>query len=365
MRKLKIFSIFAVVLAAIGLVACNKSDVVGVTDSSVRSKAPISKNIRYFENFDQVLEEIDKTISMSFEQLVEYEKSIGFNSFGKLADMAYEEVAKYQDEYKDVEEVRVAIAKYPEYLQLTQDEKEDYTVETKLPRRITKYIINEEKMYQVKDTLVKILENATVQASVDKYKELLSINEKNVLEFLNDKDIKVALDPYYGFGEDNWYHCFPTGWLNHLNKVKINEDVKTIKVGNYNRDHKLTVYVMIQFINYTEEKLSYMFEGRRKGIANKVYWGYFPDVKFDLTVTIAQSSGISTQVQDHPCLPVYNKNGIASGHNSKYQHIGYFWSNYNGWEFSNLNYTCNVFLKTRGYAYFSSYPSVYVPFNFN
>jgi len=71
---------------------------------------------------------------MSFEQLVEYENFIGFNSFGKLADLTYGEVAKYQGYYKNIEEIKNAIAQYPDYRQLIEEQGEDgleYSLETK------------------------------------------------------------------------------------------------------------------------------------------------------------------------------------------------------------------------------------------
>jgi len=363
MQKLFLFTI----AIAIGLVACDKkSDLVGDTDSSVRSKAPVSNNIRYFENYEQLSEEIDRTISMSLEQLCAYEAELDFNSFGKLADLAYEEVAKYEDDYKNIAEVKAAIANFPEYLQLIEDEEMGTSVETKLYQRITKYVINEEKMYQVNDSLIKILENGLIQTSVNKYKELLSINEENVLEFLEDENFKILLDNFYGSSGDNWGlegnpHNYPLA--NHLGKYKMNENVKTIKVDGRNRDHRLRVKVRIDFISYTKEKLSYEFESRRKGIWNGAWWGFGQPVKFDLNVTIAQGSA-GQQVHDMPNLPKYVNSGTASSYNNKYEHIGYFF--YNGYVVSDLDGNRNVFLRTRGYAHFTGYASsVYVPFDFN
>jgi hypothetical protein len=120
-----------------------------------------------------VSREVDNTLSMSFEDLCNYEQSIGFNSFGKLADMAYNQVAERQDEYKSVEEIKKAIDEHSCYLQLIEEDKEEYSVETKLYRSVYRYILSTEQMYQVKDTLVKELENFVISTSEKNYKELL------------------------------------------------------------------------------------------------------------------------------------------------------------------------------------------------
>jgi len=366
MKKL----IFLAAVAAIGMVACNRiGDMVNNTDSSVSQNAPT--NIMRFDSYEALSREIDRTLEMMSmsDRLMRApgQGTNGFVSFGELADMAYENVAQYQDDYKSIEDVRAAVAQHSNYLQLVQDENGEYFVETKLSHRATKYVINEDKMYQVQDTLIKVLENGIVQTTVDKYNKLMSINEENVLNFLGDKDIKVAMetDLVYGQEKEPEWPCYSMGLVYHLNKIKMNYDVKTIKVGNYNRDHMLRVWVRIQFLSYTQETLSYMLEGFRKGIANRVYWAFGHDTKFDLTVTIAQASIYQTQAEDYICLPKYNANGIASGFNSKAQYIRSFLPNAN-YMLEYLNYNNNVFLRTRGYAHFTGeYSNVYVPFNFN
>jgi len=168
-------------IAAIGLVACkNQSEMLNTTDSSVRSKAPVSKDIRYFESYEQLSKEIDKTANMSFDELCKYEASIGFNSFGKISDLAYNEIAENEENYKSIEEVRDAIAKYPEYLLLTKDEKEDYTLETKLENSPYQYIVNKEQMFQVKDTLIKVLRDVEIFASVERYELLRKLDEAEI-----------------------------------------------------------------------------------------------------------------------------------------------------------------------------------------
>jgi len=194
----KIFTNFAAVLftaaLTIGMVACNKSSDVVNTGSPVSQNAP--KNIMRFDSYEALSLAINRSLEMAMSQNVMKAPGQGtpngFLSFGELADMAYEEVAQYQDDYKSIEEVRAAIAQHSDYLQLIQDENGEYELETKLYQSPTKYIVNVDKMYQVKDTLVKTLEEYTILTPEKNYSELLKVDETNINSYLNNPDFLVV-----------------------------------------------------------------------------------------------------------------------------------------------------------------------------
>jgi len=196
MKNLKKFSYFAVIFAAIGMVACSKSSDLANTGSPVSQNAP--KNIMRFDSYEALSLAIERSLEMSMASNVMrapgQETSNGFVSFGELADMAYEEVAQYQDDYKSIEEVRAAVAQHSDYLQLIQDENGEYELETKLYQSPTKYIVNVDKMYQVKDTLVKTLEEYTILTPEKNYSELLKVNETNIDSYLNNSEFVVIME---------------------------------------------------------------------------------------------------------------------------------------------------------------------------
>jgi len=366
MRKLFLFTI----AVAISLVACDKKSEMldNNTDSSVRSKTPVSNSIRYFESYDELSEEIDKVNSMSFDDLVAYEAELGFNSFGKLADMAYEEVAQYQDEYESIEEVRNAIAQYSDYLQLIE-EKGEYSVETKLYRRGTKYIVNEDRMYQVQDTLIKILENVLVETHIDYYELLSQINDENYKYYDNNPNVgittTICLKCPIG-------HCSCNGNNNpqggeYIGKEKMNYAEKLIKVGGKDRWHKLIVIVRMEDASGNKQKPMYIFETRRKGITNGAYWAYGMNVAFDLTATFGRTSHPNGGNLISNITSSYNRNGTA-----RTSGCGLCWTTHKG-NFLETNAIQThfdignvVFVTTKGYAKCSlNGVEINVPFNFN
>ena len=274
-------------IAALGLIACNKSDLVN-TGSPVSQNAP--KNILRFDSYEALSLAIDRSLAMAMSPAVMkapgQEVSNGFVSFGELADMAYEDVAQYQDDYKSIEEVRAAIAQYPDYLQLVEEKDEDgvtYTVETKLEDSPTKYIINEDLMYQVKDTLVKTLENYTIATPVSNYEELLNINEKNVAQYQNDPKFVIVdpLNPLGGSGSSQ-----PNPNLGRL--VTTNPSPKVYS-GYDGRKHHLTIKFKILYQNtwgsIKVENCYMLIKHTRKGFCG-IYWTMKQNISYDFSITI-------------------------------------------------------------------------------
>jgi len=182
----KLFTNFAAVLftaaLTIGMVACSKGSDLANTGSSVSQNAP--KNIMRFDSYEALSLAINRSLEMSMSpaamRVPGQGTSNGFISFGEFADMAYEDVAQFQDDYKSIEEVRAAVAQHSDYLQLIQDENGDYTLETKLENSDLQYIVNDEYMLQVKDTLIKVLLNTEISDPVKNYEVLLGVNEAEI-----------------------------------------------------------------------------------------------------------------------------------------------------------------------------------------
>ncbi|MDR0830444.1 MAG: hypothetical protein LBN95_10105 [Prevotellaceae bacterium] len=188
MKKVFIFA----AAVAVGMSACQKAELAD-NNLPVKQKAtfaPVSANIRVFNSDDDVLAEVNKIAEMSFVDLCAYENSFGFNSFGKNADFAYDILKEQDENFKSIADVRNALTIHSEYLQLLEDN-EEYTLETKLYDSPFKYIVNNEKMYQVQDTLVKVLENAVICAPIENYKILLSLDEAEI-EYLKVESRKPA-----------------------------------------------------------------------------------------------------------------------------------------------------------------------------
>ncbi|MDR1544886.1 MAG: hypothetical protein LBS50_10905 [Prevotellaceae bacterium] len=339
MKKL----VFLAAIAAIGMSACNKAEV--VQNAPVKQKAsyaPASSSIRVFDTFDELSKEVDKTLSMSFDELCAYETANGFNSFGKLADLEYQQVAKNEDDYKSVAEVESVISLHSEYLQLVED-KTGISCETRLYLSPFRYIVNNDKIYQVNDTLVKILEHTTIFTNVNNYKDLLDINEENI-ENYKDKPSFLVVEK-----GDRWPYI--PNVINHLGKWRDFVDIQNIN----RRDHKLYVIIYIDKISNNIEKPFYKLLSRRKGILNGVYWWWDRDINYNITVKTGTSSG-NTVIDDDELNRRYHNSGIA------YDRHDY------GAEMTLLNPditigTNNYLVRTRGHASYS--PNLYVNLDLN
>jgi len=368
MRKLFLFTI----AVAIGLVACDKKSEMlnNNTDSSVRSKAPVSNNIRYFNSYEELSEEIDRVNAMSFDDLVAYEAELDFNSFGKLADMAYAEVAQYQDEYENIEDVKGAIAQHSEYLQLIKDEQDEYLVATKLYRSGTKYIVNGERMYQVQDTLIKILENAIIEAHIEHYETLLKINEGNVGAYVENNPVGILITIFCLKCPFNSCTCNghnpPSG--SYIGKERTNYEEELIKVDGKYRYHKLIVKVKMDPVGGKNEKTLYIFDTRRKGITNGAYWAYGMDVFFDLSASFGKTSHPNGGGNLLATSSPVDRYGTA-----RTSGCGLCWTTHKG-NFLETNTSPpyhleernNVFVTTRGYARcYAHGVEIKVPFDYN
>jgi len=273
MKKL----IFLAAVAAIGMVACNRiGDLVNNTDSSVSQNAPT--NIMRFDSYEALSREIDRTLEMMSmsDRLMKApgQGTNGFVSFGELADMAYENVAQYQDDYQSIEEVRAAVAQHSNYLQLVQDENGEYSVETKLYESPTRYIVNKDRMYQVKDTLVKTLEEYTILTPEQNYTELLSINETNIDNYLTNPSFVV----------------FKERGNTSLGRKLYGE--KSDKGGSDGRHRRLTALFEIVFITnqagyqYILERCYMTIKSQRKDMWNVCWYNWGRPINYDVPLDI-------------------------------------------------------------------------------
>jgi hypothetical protein len=347
--------LFAVSTALV-MSACNTADETALNTpvkQRASSYAPVSANIRVFNDVKELADEVGKVLSMPLADLCEYEASMGFNSFGKLADLAYLEIAAKEEDYRNIADVQEVIkTDYSKYLQLVEDET-GYTCETKLYKSALRYIVNGEKMYQINDTVAKVLENATVFTLVENYAELLKIDDGNVVNYVGVKDFDIILK---GGGWPEWFYdpsYYPL--INHLNDYVYEKVVERIN----GRDHKLEVEVRMQRLTSNTEEPIYCLYSRRKGIFNGVYWWWDRNINYDLTISTTHAN-YNQQVHD---VPYYLQLYVKGTTNNTHNYAGKFMVDLPVSMLPYLTGFDNVFVRTRGHASYS--PNLYVNFNKN
>ena len=146
--------IYALLITVIAIfTSCEKDDA-----NSVESQA--CSNMLYFDSEEELVAEMNKVSKMTLEEKVQWEKSKGFNSIEIAAERLYKSINP--DNFKSKEEVVSFVEKNSEYLQLIEDENGEFELETKFWNRSNRYFLNENNMYQVGDSVYKVLATGTI-----------------------------------------------------------------------------------------------------------------------------------------------------------------------------------------------------------
>jgi|GEM_PF-6541344 len=325
MKKQNFILVFA--LVAFGFMACDNDVVVLDNKPDVPNNdfAPVASNIRVFGSVDELFAEIDKTLAMSLEELYIHERTLnqsvsaggsmlrttstaGFNSFGKITDMLYASIAENEDEYT-LEQIKALVSMHSEHLVLIEEEDGYYTFETRLFDSDLRYIVNENRMFQMRDTLVKVLDSATIFTPKENFRELLTvtdanvalINTENFLVIPNRPSIlnpPVVNPPATGTPRPN---------PNLGRSIPLQENIRP----SGNRRNRLRVEVFIPderrvIGNSITERCAIRIRSHRTGIANGIWWRKQRNHEFDITVRVWHPSTIVSFRYNHGIRPVHN-----------------------------------------------------------
>lgn len=148
----------------------------GCEKEKIEPNIKSSLSIRKFQSLDELYSEVKKTTAMDFDQLCDYEKNIGFNSFGKLAEMIYNPIVE-NDTNISIEELTKIVEKHSDYLSLNEVSKELY-FDTKYSNSALRYVMNKDRIFQIDTLLYKVFENGIVSCNETYYDLLINITEK-------------------------------------------------------------------------------------------------------------------------------------------------------------------------------------------
>jgi len=187
MTKKIILPLLAILFA---FVSCKKED---NTDSLMHALPPIS--IRSFPDIDALNVEVAKTLAFTYDDLVTYENSINFNSYGKLAEQAMMPILAKVETYieeGDIPQTRATelqniLNANSQFLQLINDDGEDYC-ETRYYRSSFRYIMNSQCVFKVDTFYYKVFEAGHVYCGASNYSSLLNMSESEFLT-LQDNDV--------------------------------------------------------------------------------------------------------------------------------------------------------------------------------
>lgn len=175
-------NIIIVILGLFFFNSCNDDQIITVPD-----KMEVDNGLKSFENYDELYEELETVNNLTIDELIDYEDAQDFNSFGKISDLLYFEFL--EDSTATFSEVLEFIKLHPKYVELVIESDTSFvpTYETSL-----RYIMNDDRMFKVQDTLFKVFNSGIVSTLYENYDELLHLEDKD----LNNLDEGYYFAPY-------------------------------------------------------------------------------------------------------------------------------------------------------------------------
>ena len=152
--------------------------------------------MRVFKNQDELIREIEKLLPLTHEELVIYETSIRFNSFGKLAEQVLLPITNDESFLENLthEQTVELVNANSEFLfigrtaETDADGESEEFVDMRHSTTIFRYVMNRDRMFQVEDTLYRIFENGFVTCNVRYFNELVKLTDDDFLNLV-DNDI--------------------------------------------------------------------------------------------------------------------------------------------------------------------------------
>ena len=157
--------LFTTVLLSImfAFIACNKDDL----------NLSNGKVILTFSSIEDVSEKLANVITMSSDELRDYEESKGYISYGRKCEEIFQSVDF--DSFQTQDEIFEFVAENSDYLELVTDQNGDVYLETKLRNNEYRYIVNEDKMYVINDRVYKVFNEGEISTKIENREALSNI----------------------------------------------------------------------------------------------------------------------------------------------------------------------------------------------
>jgi hypothetical protein len=218
-------NIIVVILGLFFFNSCNDDQII-----SVPEKMEVDNGLKSFDSYDELFEELETVNNMTIEELIDYEDAQDFNSFGKISDQLYFNFL--EDSTATFNEVLDFIKLHPKYVELVIESDTSFvpTYETNL-----RYIMNDDRMFKVQDTLFKVFKTGIVSTLYTNYDDLFHLEDKD----LDDLDTSI-------------FSYAP----NYTAKLS-NPEIRAAIVNNERIDFNLSYIVFSRLINSNNQKVEF------------------------------------------------------------------------------------------------------------
>lgn len=180
----KRFTLFAIVMAAFVLfVGCKKEK----TEETSTAKNEASVDMLQFQTSEDLFNYLENVEANN--------ERNGFVSFGKMADDAYYSINP-EEMFSNMDEVIDYVLEHRDLFQLILGSDGEYTVETRMYNHPFRHLANQDGIFQVGDTLYRIIEDGYAYTSLE--------NEECLKDYVdNGSRESNTILKFYTFGEES------------------------------------------------------------------------------------------------------------------------------------------------------------------
>ncbi len=203
--------------------SCNDDQIISEPD-----KMEVDNGLKSFDSYDELFDELETVNNMTIEELVDYEDAQDFNSFGKISDQLYFDFL--EDSTASFDDVQDFIKLHPKYVELVIESDTSFvpTYETSL-----RYIMNDDRMFKVQDTLFKVFKTGIVSTLYANYDDLYHLEDKD----LGDLDTTIF------------------SYIPNYSAKLSNPEIRAAIVNNERIDFNLSYIVFSRLINSNNQKV--------------------------------------------------------------------------------------------------------------
>lgn len=170
-------------------------------DDVIPTLQPVNQDILTFSSEQDFQNTLQKVSAMKSEERTAWEKSKGFKSFGTICDKVYKGIDPTK--FKSLQQVKDTVLALNAYLEIKQNKDGDYYVDPKDKLNPTRYLMNNDKLYIIKDSVYKQFENGILAMKISNIEKLKQIKSIDNLKTDNTVTVrnKVLRLEYNGYGD--------------------------------------------------------------------------------------------------------------------------------------------------------------------
>lgn len=172
--KTKYYSFAVTLLLLFTFSSCKKEQ----ADTVSHNYGNMSTKILTFKNIEEYSSSLKEVLSFTDSQRKVWEEARNFKSYGRTCDEVYQSI--HPENLISIDDFKKVVASNNKYLVLIEDSNGELYLETKLGRSANRYFLNENQMFQIGNTLYKVLDNIIISGSEAKIEVIKAINETNL-----------------------------------------------------------------------------------------------------------------------------------------------------------------------------------------